>query len=98
MTTNKKMDSDTDSESITLTVEINPEQFDEPRQMMFERLVEEYGHETVAELVGANLQQDLTAQGMHIINAMWDNRDQIQVEPDGVETPAVPEQPDGIDS
>jgi len=48
---------------ITLTVEIDPRAFDEPRQMMWERLVEEYGQETIAELVGANLSQDLTAQG-----------------------------------
>jgi hypothetical protein len=49
------------AEPITLTVEIDPAEFDEPRAMMFERLVEEFGHETVAELVGANLQQDPTA-------------------------------------
>jgi len=81
------------SDTITLTVEIDPSAFDEPRQLMYERLVEEYGYETVAELVGANLQQDLTAQGMHLVNALWDNRDQIQVEPGGVETPQVPDQP-----
>jgi hypothetical protein len=86
-----------DADPIALTVEIDPAEFDEPREMMFERLVEEFGHETVAELVGANLQQDLTAQGMHIINAMWDNRDQIQVDPEGVEAPPVPEQPGGAD-
>jgi hypothetical protein len=85
-------------DTITLTVEIDPEAFDEPRQMMWERLVEEFGQETVAELVGANLQQDLTAQGMHIVNAMWDNRDQIDVDSEGVETPPVPEQPEGPDS
>jgi hypothetical protein len=84
-----------DADPITLTVEIDPSEFDEPREMMYERLVEEFGHETVAELIGANLSQDLTAQGMRIVNAMWDNRDQIQVEPDGVETPPVPEQPGG---
>ncbi len=70
-----------DADPITLTVEIDPAQFDEPRQLMYERLVEEYGHETIAELIGANLQQDLTAQGMQLVNAMWDNRDQIAVEP-----------------
>jgi hypothetical protein len=86
-----------DSEPITLTVEIDPAEFDEPREMMYERLVAEFGYETVAELIGANLSQDLTAQGMHIVNAMWDNRDQIQVEPEGVETPPVPEQPGGAD-
>jgi hypothetical protein len=32
---------------------------------------------------------------MQLINALWDNRDQIQVEPEGVETPAVPDQPGG---
>jgi hypothetical protein len=50
-----------DPEPITLSVEIDPSEFDEPRQLMFERLVDEFGHETVAELVGANLQQDPTA-------------------------------------
>lgn len=84
-------------DTITLTVEIDPSQFDEPRQLMWERLVEEFDHETVAELVGANLSQDLTARGTYIINAIWDNRDQIQVEPDGVETSPVPDQPGGID-
>ena len=74
-----------DAESITLTVEIDPTQFDEPRQVMWERLVEEYGQETIADLVKANLSQDLTAQGMQLINALWDNRDQIQVEPDSVD-------------
>ena len=86
-------DEDVPTDPITLTVEIDPAAFDEPRQLMYERLVEEYGHETVAELVGANLQQDLTAQGMQLVNALWDNRDQIQVEPGGVETPQVPDQP-----
>jgi hypothetical protein len=32
---------------------------------------------------------------MQLINALWDNRDQIQVEPEGVETPQVPDQPGG---
>jgi len=82
-----------DADPITLTIEIDPEAFDEPRQLMWERLVEEFGQETVAELVRANLSQDITTQGMHIINAIWDNRDQIAVEPDGVETPQVPDQP-----
>ena len=82
-----------DAESITLTVEIDPSAFDEPRQLMWERLVDEYGQETIADLVKANLSHDLTAQGMHLVNALWDNRDQIQVEPEGVETPEVPEQP-----
>jgi hypothetical protein len=41
---------------------------------------------------------DTTARGMHIVNAMWDNRDQIAVEPDGVETPEVPDQPGGPDA
>jgi hypothetical protein len=34
---------------------------------------------------------------MQLINALWDNRDQIQVEPDGTETPQIPDQPGGID-
>jgi hypothetical protein len=95
MTRNNATDVDTQPDPITLTVEIDPSAFDEPRQLMYERLVEEFGHETVAELVGANLQQDLTAQGMHLVNALWDNRDQIQVDPNGVETPQVPDQPGG---
>jgi hypothetical protein len=82
-------------DTITLTVEIDPAEFDEPRQLMYERLVEEFGHETVAELVGANLSQNLTAQGMQLVNALWDNRDQIQVDPEGVETPEVPDRPGG---
>ena len=84
-----------DPEPITLTVEIDPAAFDEPRQLMWERLIEEYGQETIADLVKANLSQDLTAQGMQLVNALWDNREQIQVEPEGVETPEVPEQPGG---
>ena len=88
---------DDTAEPIVLTIEIDPAEFDEPRQLMYERLVEEYGHETVAELVGANLGQDLTAQGMGLVNALWDNREGIQVEPDGVETPQVPDQPGGSD-
>ena len=84
-----------DADTITLTVEIDPAAFDEPRQLMWERLIEEYGQETIADLVKANLSQDLTAQGMHIINALWDSRDQIQVDPGGVETPQVPDQPGG---
>ena len=82
-----------DADTITLTVEIDPAAFDEPRQLMWERLIEEYGQETIADLVKANLSQDLTAQGMQLVNALWDNRDQIQVEPEGVETPQVPDQP-----
>jgi hypothetical protein len=84
-----------DAEPITLTVEIDPAEFDEPRQLMWERLVEEYGQETIAELIGANLSQDLTAQGMRLVNALWDNRDQIAVDPEGGETPQVPDQPGG---
>ena len=82
-----------DLDPLTLTVEIDLVAFDEPRQLMWERLIEEYGQETIADLVKANLSQDLTAQGMRLINALWDNRDQIQVEPGGVETPQVPDQP-----
>jgi len=46
-----------DAKPITLTVEIDPTEFDEPRKLMFGRLVEEYDQETIAEFVGANLQQ-----------------------------------------
>jgi hypothetical protein len=84
-----------DTDPISLTVEIDPEAFDEPRQLMWERLVGEYGQETVAELIGANLGQDLTAQGMYIINAMWDNRDQIAVDPDEPDTDGSPDQSGG---
>ncbi|WP_181693018.1 hypothetical protein [Natronomonas sp. LN261] len=94
---NTTNDEDAPTDPITLTVEIDPAAFDEPRQLMWERLIEEYGHETVADLVKANLQQDLTAQGMQLVNALWDNRDQIQVNPGGVETPQVPDQPGGND-
>jgi hypothetical protein len=83
-----------DPDPITLTVEIDPTEFDDPRQMMYERLVAEYGHETVAELVAANLSQDLTAQGMQLVNALWDNRDQIAVEPGDRQLPDQSEVPD----
>ena len=86
-----------DPEPITLTVEIDPAAFDEPRQMMYERLVEEFGRETIAELTGANLQQDLTAQGMRLVNALWDNRDQIAVEPQEPDADGVPDQSIGDD-
>ena len=86
-----------DLEPITLTVEIDSAAFDEPRQLMHERLVEEYGQDTVAELVGATLEQDVTTQGMQLVNALWDQRDQIQVDPDGVETTQVPDQAGGPD-
>jgi hypothetical protein len=79
MTRNDHDDGDAQSEPITLTVEIDPVEFDEPRQLMYERLVEQFGHETVAELVAANLGQDLTAQTMQLVNALWDNRHQIDV-------------------
>jgi hypothetical protein len=45
-----------DTDPITLSVDTDPAAFDEPREMMYERLVAEFGHETVAELLGANLQ------------------------------------------
>jgi hypothetical protein len=83
------------AEPIVLTIEIDPAEFDEPRQLMYERLVEQFGHETIAELVGANLQQDLTAQGMGLVNALWDNRDQIAVEPDESDTTGLTDQPGG---
>ena len=35
-----------DVDPITLSVEIDPAEFDEPRQLMWERLIEEYGQET----------------------------------------------------
>jgi hypothetical protein len=85
------------AEPITLTVEIDPAEFDEPRRLMWDRLVEEYGQETIAELVGANLQQDLTAQGMGLVNALWDNRDQIAVEPQEPDAAELPDQPGGDD-
>jgi len=86
-----------DAEPITLSVEIDPAEFDEPRQMIWERLVEEYGQETIAELVGANLQQDLTAQGMRLVNALWDNRDQIAVDPQELDADGLTDQPGGDD-
>jgi len=86
-----------DAEPITLTVEIDPAEFDEPRQLMYERLVEEYGHETIAELVGANLGQELTAQGMRLVNALWDNRDQIAVDPQELDADGLTDQPGGTD-
>ena len=64
---------------LTLTVEIDPSEFDEPRQLMYERLVEEFGRETVAELLATNLSQDTTARAMQLVNALWDNRDQISI-------------------
>jgi hypothetical protein len=83
---------DTDaSDPVTLTVEIDPAQFDEPRQLIRERLVEEYGLETIAELVGVNLSQDLTGQGMPLVNALWDNRDQMQVEPQSCDATGLDE-------
>jgi hypothetical protein len=83
---------DTDaSDPVTLTVEIDPAQFDEPRQLIRERLVGEYGLETIAELVGANLSQDLTGQGMPLVNALWDNRDQMQVEPQSCDATGLDE-------
>jgi hypothetical protein len=91
------MTDDAQTEPIRLTVEIDPSEFDEPRQLMYERLVEEYGHETIAELIGANLHQELTAQSMQLVNALWDNRDAIEVETDGVETDALGDQPGGPD-
>jgi len=97
MTRNDTIDDDAQSATITLTVDIDPAEFDEPRQMMFERLVEEYDQETVAELVGANLQQDLTAQGMQLVNALWDNRDQIDVEPQEPDADELTDQPGGTD-
>jgi hypothetical protein len=82
-----------DLDPLTLTIEIDPAAVDEPRQVMWERRIEEYGQETIADLVKANRSQDLTSQGRQLVNALWDNRDQIQVDPEGVETPRVPAQP-----
>ena len=95
MTGPNTTDEDAPTDPITLSVEIDPAAFDEPRQLMYERLVEEYGHETVAELVGTNLQQNLTAQGMQLINALWDNRDQIQVASQDSDAVGMPDQPGG---
>mgnify|MGYP007116961939 CR=1 FL=1 len=50
-----------DLDPLTLTVEIDLVAFDEPRQLMWERLTEEYGQETIADLVKANLSKDPTA-------------------------------------
>jgi hypothetical protein len=58
-----KHDEDALTDPITLTVEIDPAAFDEPRQVMWERLIEAYGQGTIADLVKTNLSQDLTAQG-----------------------------------
>lgn len=44
------------------TVEIDLSAFDEPRQVMWDRLV--------AELVTASLTRDLTAQGMQLVTAI----------------------------
>jgi hypothetical protein len=97
MTRNDSTDNDdAQTEPITLTLEIDPAEFDEPRQVMWEKLVEQYGQATVTELVAANLGQDLTGQTMQLVNALWDNRDQIAVEPDDVETPQVPDQNGGV--
>jgi hypothetical protein len=84
-------DSDSASQPITLAAEIDAAAFDEPRQQMWERLVEKYGQETIAERVGANLSQDLTGQGMPLVNALWDNRDQMQVEPQSCDATGLDE-------
>lgn len=90
-------DEDGTADTITLTVQIDPSQFDEPRQLMYERLVEEFGQETVADLLRANLEQDVTAQGMQLVNALWDNRDQIAVDDGQPATPEVPDHSEGLD-
>jgi len=82
---------------ITLTVEIDPTEFDEPRAMMYERLCEEFGQDTVEELLKANIGQDFTAQGMQLVNMLWDNRDQIAVEEDQPVTPEMPDGPEEFD-
>jgi hypothetical protein len=66
-------------DTIALTLEIDPAEFDEPRQLMWENLVEEYGQATVSQLIAANLGQDLTARTMQLVNALWDNRHQLAV-------------------
>jgi hypothetical protein len=72
-------DGDAQTEPITLTLEIDPAEFDEPRQVMWEKLVEQYGQKPVTELIAANLGQDLTTQTMQLVNALWDNRHRIDV-------------------
>ena len=96
-TTDTDATAQTDAETITLTLEIDPSEFDAPRKMMWDGLIEEYGQSHVKELIAANISQDLTDQTMQLINALWDNRGQIQIEPEGVDTPQVPDQPGGID-
>jgi hypothetical protein len=78
-------------DSITLTVEIDPTQFDEPRQMMYDRLCEEFGQDTVTELLKANIGHDFTQQGMQLVNMLWDNRDQIAVDEAQPVTPEIPD-------
>lgn len=72
-----------DTDTITLTVEIDPAAFDEPRQVMWRKLVAQYGRRPVAELLGANLGQHLTGQTMQLLTALWDNRHQIDVPAEG---------------
>ncbi|WP_181685100.1 hypothetical protein [Halorhabdus salina] len=85
------------ADPITLTIEIDPTAFDEPRALMYDRLCEEFGQDTVAELLAANLNQNLTAQAMQLINAIWDNRDQIELAEDSAEPDSLPDQPGGPD-
>lgn len=82
MTRNDTDDGDAQSEPVTLTLEIDPAEFDEPRQLMWEKLVAEYGQATVSQLIAANLGQNLTAQTMQLVNALWDNRHQLEVTDD----------------
>jgi len=85
-------------DTITLTLEIDPTEFDEPRQLMWEKLVEQYGQGPVTQLIAANLGQDLTAQTMQLVNALWDNRHQIDVtdeqavDPDTLTDDEVPDE------
>ena len=84
-------------DTVVLTVELDPAEFDEPRRIIWERLVSKFGRERVEDLLEDEMDRQLIDQGMQSVTTLWDNRDQIQVEPDCVGTLERPEQSGGTD-
>jgi hypothetical protein len=87
-----------DDEPITLSVEIDPAEFDEPHQLIYERLVQEFGRDTVVDMVATNLNRELTDRRVNLLTPLG-NPDPIQVEHESqaVDTERLTDWSGGVD-
>jgi hypothetical protein len=87
---------DDTAEPFVCPIEIDPAEFDESHEVMFEWLVDELGRETVTEMIGANLQQGVPAKSTRLLSVLWNTRKQFGSEPQPGQRDSVHIEPGGL--